>query len=243
MTIAFTNSSPIEHNVTIAQGSTVLGATPTFSGGSKTLTLQPEAGHVHVLLLGAGTPPGRHGRHAEGLVKLYVCWGTFPTPRPGGHPCANAYHALTRRRPRAGGDQVLRVRAAARRVQPDARAPRGPGADRQPLGADARARRRHRDRRLAARSSTGLARTRRSSGGACRDRFRDALDAQFVIARSPCAAARPRAIASVAANPTPHEHQRDDEDHRNRPITPRLHSGPSHSARTGVRADARINSL
>jgi hypothetical protein len=27
-------------------------------------------------------------------VKLYVCWGTFPTPRPGGHPCGNAYHAL-----------------------------------------------------------------------------------------------------------------------------------------------------
>ena len=28
-------------------------------------------------------------------VKLYVCWGTFSkTPRPGGHPCGNAYHAL-----------------------------------------------------------------------------------------------------------------------------------------------------
>jgi hypothetical protein len=27
-------------------------------------------------------------------VKLYVCYGTFSTPRPGGHPCANAYHAL-----------------------------------------------------------------------------------------------------------------------------------------------------
>jgi hypothetical protein len=27
-------------------------------------------------------------------VKLYVCWGTFPTPRPGGHPCGNAYDAL-----------------------------------------------------------------------------------------------------------------------------------------------------
>jgi hypothetical protein len=27
-------------------------------------------------------------------MRLYVCWGTFPTPRPGGHPCANAYHAL-----------------------------------------------------------------------------------------------------------------------------------------------------
>jgi hypothetical protein len=27
-------------------------------------------------------------------MKLYVCWGTFPTPRPGGHPCKNAYDAL-----------------------------------------------------------------------------------------------------------------------------------------------------
>jgi hypothetical protein len=27
-------------------------------------------------------------------VKLYVCYGTFKTPRPGGHPCGNAYEAL-----------------------------------------------------------------------------------------------------------------------------------------------------
>ena len=27
-------------------------------------------------------------------MKLYVCWGTFPSPRPGGHPCGNAYNAL-----------------------------------------------------------------------------------------------------------------------------------------------------
>ena len=27
-------------------------------------------------------------------MRLLVCWGTFPTPRPGGHPCANAYRAL-----------------------------------------------------------------------------------------------------------------------------------------------------
>lgn len=27
-------------------------------------------------------------------MKLYVCWGTFQTPRPGGHPCHNAYQAL-----------------------------------------------------------------------------------------------------------------------------------------------------
>ena len=28
-------------------------------------------------------------------MKLYVCWGTFQTLRPGGHPCANAHKALT----------------------------------------------------------------------------------------------------------------------------------------------------
>ena len=27
-------------------------------------------------------------------MKLYVCWGTFRSPRPGGHPCRNAYEAL-----------------------------------------------------------------------------------------------------------------------------------------------------
>jgi hypothetical protein len=28
-------------------------------------------------------------------VKLYVCYGTWkPAPRPGGHPCGQAYHAL-----------------------------------------------------------------------------------------------------------------------------------------------------
>ena len=27
-------------------------------------------------------------------MKLYVCWGTFQTPRPSGHPCHNAHEAL-----------------------------------------------------------------------------------------------------------------------------------------------------
>jgi Glutathione S-transferase, N-terminal domain len=28
-------------------------------------------------------------------MRLYVCWGTWrPAPRPGGHPCGQAYHAL-----------------------------------------------------------------------------------------------------------------------------------------------------
>ncbi len=28
-------------------------------------------------------------------MKLYVCYGTFHTPRPGGHPCRNAHEALS----------------------------------------------------------------------------------------------------------------------------------------------------
>jgi hypothetical protein len=27
-------------------------------------------------------------------MKLYICYGTFKSPRPGGHPCGNAYKAL-----------------------------------------------------------------------------------------------------------------------------------------------------
>ena len=44
VSILMANMSPLEHNVTIAQGSTVLGATPTFVGGSRTLTLNLKPG-------------------------------------------------------------------------------------------------------------------------------------------------------------------------------------------------------
>jgi hypothetical protein len=38
---------------------------------------------------------GKHGRHRKITMKLYVCYGTWkPAPRPGGHPCGTAYHAL-----------------------------------------------------------------------------------------------------------------------------------------------------
>jgi uncharacterized cupredoxin-like copper-binding protein len=40
VTVSFANASPLPHNMTIAQGTTVLGATPTFQGGTKTLTLK-----------------------------------------------------------------------------------------------------------------------------------------------------------------------------------------------------------
>ncbi len=44
VTITMTNMSPLEHNVTVAEGSKVLGATPTFAGGSRTLTLKLKPG-------------------------------------------------------------------------------------------------------------------------------------------------------------------------------------------------------
>jgi uncharacterized cupredoxin-like copper-binding protein len=41
VTIAFNNSSPLAHNFTLQQGTNgkILGATPTFQGGTKTLTV------------------------------------------------------------------------------------------------------------------------------------------------------------------------------------------------------------
>jgi plastocyanin len=44
VTITMANMSVVEHNVTVAQGSTVLGAIPTFKGGVKTLTLNLKPG-------------------------------------------------------------------------------------------------------------------------------------------------------------------------------------------------------
>jgi uncharacterized cupredoxin-like copper-binding protein len=44
VSIVMANMSPIEHNVTVAEGSKVLGATSTFVGGSKTLTLTLKPG-------------------------------------------------------------------------------------------------------------------------------------------------------------------------------------------------------
>lgn len=45
VSIAFTNMSPLEHNMTIESSSgKVLGATPTFKGGTKTLALDLKAG-------------------------------------------------------------------------------------------------------------------------------------------------------------------------------------------------------
>ena len=49
-------------------------------------------------------------------MKLYVCYGTFTTtPRPGGHPCGNAYKAL-----REAGHEPEVVRSYGWGLLPDA---------------------------------------------------------------------------------------------------------------------------
>jgi len=49
-------------------------------------------------------------------MKLYVCYGTWkPAPRPGGHPCGQAYHAL-----REAGHAPEVVRAYGLAILPDA---------------------------------------------------------------------------------------------------------------------------
>ncbi len=49
-------------------------------------------------------------------MKLYVCWGTWKAaPRPGGHPCGTAYHAL-----RDAGHDPEVVKAYGLGILPDA---------------------------------------------------------------------------------------------------------------------------
>jgi plastocyanin len=66
VTITLTNSSPLEHDVAVAQGSTVLGATPTFTGGSKTLTLNLKPGTYTFYC----TVPGHRQAGMEGTLKV-----------------------------------------------------------------------------------------------------------------------------------------------------------------------------
>jgi plastocyanin len=66
VTIKFSNSSPLEHNLTVAQGSSVLGATPTFAGGSKPLTLTLKAGTYTFYC----TVPGHRQAGMEGTLTV-----------------------------------------------------------------------------------------------------------------------------------------------------------------------------
>ncbi|HEY2217244.1 MAG TPA: plastocyanin/azurin family copper-binding protein, partial [Solirubrobacteraceae bacterium] len=66
VTIDFANASPVEHDVAIAQGSTVAGQTPVFTGGSKTLTLNLKPGTYSFYC----TVPGHRQAGMEGTLTV-----------------------------------------------------------------------------------------------------------------------------------------------------------------------------
>lgn len=67
VSIAFTNTSPLEHNLTIATSSgTILGATPTFKGGTKLLALELKAGTYKFFC----TVPGHRMAGMEGTLTV-----------------------------------------------------------------------------------------------------------------------------------------------------------------------------
>jgi plastocyanin len=66
LTIDFSNASPVEHDVAIAQGSTVAGQTPVFTGGSKTLTITLKPGAYTFYC----TVPGHRAAGMEGTLTV-----------------------------------------------------------------------------------------------------------------------------------------------------------------------------
>ena len=64
VTIQFTNNSPLGHNFTLQKGTSgaVVGATPTFSGGTKTLTVKLTAGtYTYFCSVPGHRAAGMHG--------------------------------------------------------------------------------------------------------------------------------------------------------------------------------------
>ncbi len=66
VTIDFSNASPVEHDVAIAQGSTVAGQTPVFTGGTKTLTVTLKPGTYKFFC----TVPGHRAAGMEGTLTV-----------------------------------------------------------------------------------------------------------------------------------------------------------------------------
>jgi plastocyanin len=66
VTITFTNASPLEHDVTVAEGAKVLGATPKFIGGSRKLTLQLKPGTYTFYC----SVPGHREAGMEGTLRV-----------------------------------------------------------------------------------------------------------------------------------------------------------------------------
>jgi plastocyanin len=66
VTIDMTNMSPVEHDVAVAQGTTVIGQTPVFTGGSKAVTLNLKPGTYTFYC----TVPGHRQAGMEGTLTV-----------------------------------------------------------------------------------------------------------------------------------------------------------------------------
>ena len=66
VTVDFSNASPVEHDVAFAQGSSVVGQTPVFTGGSKTLTITLKPGTYTFYC----TVPGHRAAGMEGTLTV-----------------------------------------------------------------------------------------------------------------------------------------------------------------------------
>jgi plastocyanin len=66
VTIEMTNMSPLEHDVTVAEGTTVLGATPKFTGGTRSLTLNLKPGTYTFYC----SVPGHRQAGMEGTLRV-----------------------------------------------------------------------------------------------------------------------------------------------------------------------------
>ena len=66
VTITFENASPLEHNVTVAQVRKVLGVTPTFTKGTRSVTLNLKPGTYTFYC----SVPGHRQAGMEGTLKV-----------------------------------------------------------------------------------------------------------------------------------------------------------------------------
>ena len=85
VTITMSNASPLEHDVAIAEGTKVLGKTPVFKGGTRTLTLNLKPGKYVFYC----TVPGHRQAGMEGTLTVSAAAApvaTTGTPAPASSP-------------------------------------------------------------------------------------------------------------------------------------------------------------